>query len=56
MAQLCTRLDIPGDFRAEGLGRSHFGFIVDNCRSNSMKGNPVHMPDEDVIELLEKLI
>ena len=44
------------NFRKYGLNRSHFPFIVENCRSASMKGNPRSMSDEDVVALLETLL
>lgn len=44
------------NFRKYGLNKSHFPFIVKNCRSASMKGNPRSMSDEDVNSLLETLL
>lgn len=49
---LCVRLDIPRGFREYGLNQEHFPFIIKNCRSNSMKGNPRFMNNDDVGELL----
>ena len=39
-----------------GLKREHFPFIIANCRSASMKGNPRHLSDSDVETILEKLL
>ena len=43
-------------FREYGLKEEHFPFIIKNCRSASMKSNPREMSDEQVLELLKKLI
>lgn len=56
IAALRQKLGVPGSFRSFGLAREHFGFIVKNCRSGSMKSNPRDMSDAEVASLLEKLI
>jgi alcohol dehydrogenase class IV len=55
VSKLCRGLNIPESFADYGLSEEHFPFIVENCRSNSMKCNPRYMKDEDVITMLEKL-
>lgn len=54
--ELCRRLGIRCDFSEYGLNESHFGFIVKNCRSASMKLNPRAMSDDEVINLLRGLV
>jgi alcohol dehydrogenase class IV len=49
-------LDIPSELASSGLTDAHFQFIVDNCRSRSMSGNPRPMSDDDVIKMLVSLI
>lgn len=39
-----------------GLKREDFPFIIANCRSASMKGNPRHLSDSDVEMILEHLL
>ena len=56
LEKLYLKLNIPKDFSEFGLQKEHFPFIVENCRSNSMNGNPVMMSDDDVLNLLEQLI
>ncbi len=53
--KLCRKLNIPENFKASGLEEKHFPFILENCRSNSMRGNPREMPDPEVLDLLKKL-
>ncbi len=55
IAELADDLGIPQTFAEYGLAYEHFPFIVDNCRSNSMRGNPADMSDEQILQLLEKL-
>ena len=38
------------------LKREDFDFILANCRSGSMKCNPVVLSDDDIIKLLEELL
>ena len=45
-------LGIPNDLTSSGLTEQHFQFIVENCRSRSMSGNPRQMSDEDVLHFL----
>lgn len=56
IGSLCAEIDIPEDFSEYGLKEDHFDFILENCRSNSMKTNPRPMSDEDVINLLRGLL
>lgn len=53
---LAKSVGVAENFRSFGLKREHFPFIVKNCRSASMKGNPRSMSDEEVIMLLETLL
>ena len=52
---LRQKLGVPDSFRPYGLKEEHFGFIISNCRSGSMKSNPRGMSDAEVGSLLEKL-
>jgi alcohol dehydrogenase class IV len=52
---LCRELGIPKGFGKLGLQPTHFGHILQNCRSNSMKCNPRPMTDADITELLMQL-
>ncbi|MCQ2379815.1 MAG: iron-containing alcohol dehydrogenase [Victivallaceae bacterium] len=56
ISMLRSELGVPGDFRAYGLSERDFSFIVANCRSGSMRCNPVDMSDGNVIELLGRLL
>ena len=49
-------LGIPNELATSKLTDAHFQFIVDNCRSRSMSGNPRPMSDDDVIKMLVTLI
>lgn len=53
---LCKKTGVKAGFRDFGLDESHFGFIVKNCRSASMKLNPRPMSDEDVRIMLKGLV
>jgi len=55
ITELCSKLGVQHNFMDFGLKKEHFHFIVKNCRSNSMSGNPVYPTDEDIVEILEKL-
>lgn len=55
ISQLQSQLQIPDNFHDDGLNSTHYDFIVKNCRSGSMKCNPVEFPDTDIVLLLEKL-
>lgn len=55
IADLNRSFDIPETFGQYGLKPSHQGYILANCRSGSMKSNPVPMTDETIVALLEKL-
>ncbi|MBN1863984.1 MAG: iron-containing alcohol dehydrogenase [Victivallales bacterium] len=49
------KLSIPENFKRFKLDRSHFPFIIRNCRSRSMECNPKHMQDDDVWKILSDL-
>ena len=53
---LCTELKVPTSMKDLNLNKSHFPFIIKNCRSNSMSCNPKEMTDDDVEKLLQKLM
>ncbi len=53
--EIRKQLSIPDNFREFKLDRSHFQFIIENCRSKSMDCNPRHMRDEDVGNILSGL-
>lgn len=52
--KLASKLEIPCDFKGY-LKKEDFDFIIKNCRSGSMKCNPVELTDEDIAALLEKM-
>lgn len=47
-------LGIPNELTSSGLTEQHFKFIIENCRSRSMSGNPRPMSDEDVLRFLNQ--
>ena len=47
---------LPENFKQWQLAREDFSFVVKNCRSGSMKSNPRPFSDDEVNQLLEKLI
>ena len=55
-AALRRACGLPDNFRACGLRREHFPFIVKNCRSGSMKCNPVDLSDADVEAILSEVL
>ena len=55
VSELGRELGIPANFAELGLTAEHFEEILANCRSGSMKANPRHLTDEDVLELLRTL-
>ena len=46
---------LPGNFREYGLKKEHYDFIIRNCRSGSMKCNPVDLSDSDVAAILDEV-
>ncbi|MCP3964980.1 MAG: iron-containing alcohol dehydrogenase [Lentisphaerae bacterium] len=52
---LCRCLSIPTGFKDFGLNKSHYDFILKNCRSGSMRSNPRHLEDSEIIQILETL-
>lgn len=55
VTDLNRKLGIPNEFASSGLTEEHFQFIIDNCRSRSMSGNPRPMTDDDVRSTLMSL-
>ncbi len=53
IAWICRHFDVPAGFPT--LREPDIPYIVQNCRSGSMKANPRHMSDEDVTSLLMRL-
>jgi alcohol dehydrogenase class IV len=53
---LCKILNIPDNFREFGLKNEIFPFILENCRSGSMRSNPRHFEDNEIVEILESLL
>lgn len=54
--ELCRRLNVPrlGEF---GLRKEDFPTLVQNAKkASSMKGNPIELTDEELMEILEKAI
>lgn len=56
IAELCSKLGIPSDFKACGLKKSDFDFIIKNCRSGSMKSTPRAMSDSEISSFLANLV
>ena len=56
IAGLQKSLSIPENFRRYKLSREHFGFIIANCRSGSMKCNPRELSDAELAEFLETML
>ena len=54
--QLRKKCNLPENFKDWQLTEADFPFVVKNCRSGSMKSNPRPFSDEEVCDLLEKLI
>ena len=55
LEELRRAIALPENFREYGLAEEHFGFIVKNCRSGSMKTNPRDFSDEEVVMILKEL-
>jgi alcohol dehydrogenase class IV len=51
----CANLGVPGSFAAYRLAEADHSAIVANCRSGSMKANPRHLADAELLELLQRL-
>ena len=54
--ELGKSLDIPDNFRNFGISRYIFPFVLKNCRSGSMRSNPRHFEDAEIVEILESLL
>ena len=52
--KLAKQMNIPFGFKGI-LQKQDFKYIIENCRSGSMKCNPVYLSDDDIRDLLEKL-
>ncbi len=52
---LGATLGVPHGFAGHGLRPEHFGQVLVNCRSASMKANPRPLSDADITELLTAL-
>jgi alcohol dehydrogenase class IV len=52
---LCAELGMPDSFAAFRLAEADHAAIVANCRSGSMKANPRHLADEELLALLRRL-
>lgn len=54
LGELCTALQIP-PLRTYGVKREDFPVLIEKARaSNSMKGNPVALTDDELCEILER--
>ena len=53
---LCKNLGIPDNFREFGISSDIFPFVLKNCRSGSMRSNPRHFEDNEILEILESLL
>jgi len=56
LAALNRRVGIPADFKAYGLSESSFDKILAVCRSGSMRKNPRHASDADLVAILRKVV
>lgn len=56
ITNLCNDMNVPTNFIKLGLLKSHYPFIIKNCRSNSMNSNPRIMENSDIIKILDSLI
>jgi len=54
--KLCKNLGIPDNFREFGISSDIFPFVLKNCRSGSMRSNPRHFEDNEILEILESLL
>lgn len=52
---LADKMAIPRDLKGI-IQKKDFDFILKNCRSGSMKCNPVALSDDDIINVLEDLL
>ena len=55
LRRMRDKFGISSDFKKYGLDAGHYDFVVKNCRSGSMKCNPVEFPDTEILRLLEEL-
>ncbi len=53
---LCNELQIPKNLKKYNFKESDFDFVIKNCRSNSMTGNPKYLEDKIIIDLLSQLV
>lgn len=53
LEELRHAVGLPADFSGYGLKKEHYGFIIENCRSGSMKSNPRDFSDAEVEEILK---
>ncbi len=54
--KLCGNLAVPGNLRKFGINPAVFPFVLENCRSGSMRSNPRHFEDTEILEILESLL
>jgi len=54
--KLCKDLGIPDNFREFGISSDIFPFVLKNCRSGSMRSNPRHFEDNEILKILESLL
>lgn len=54
--KMCKKLDIPDNFREFGISPDIFPFVLKNCRSGSMRSNPRHFEDDEILKILESLL
>jgi len=54
--KLCKELDIPENFKGFGISPEIFPFVLKHCRSGSMKSNPRHFEDSEILKILESLL
>jgi alcohol dehydrogenase class IV len=56
ISEMNLKLGIQAGLRSSGLEEKCFNFILENCRSRSMSGNPRAMSDDDIRNLLFSLM
>lgn len=54
--ELNRRLNIPENFSEYGFKEEDFSVIIKECKSGSLRNNPRDLDDEDLLQLLRKVV
>jgi len=54
--EISKKMNIPSDLKEFSIDQRDLLLLAQSSRGNSMSGNPVDMRDQDIIDLLKKLI